>query len=310
MRLDFNILWVEDQPAQVEAQMEKIRLSLRKYGFRVNAKSATSVEEAGKFLGDSIFGDHIDLILMDYDLGEGPNGSEGIDRVRDVFAYKDIVFYTAGSMQTLKGALSEGNLQGIFYSSRQELTTTVVGVFETLVKKVLDIEHSRGIVMGATSEIDNFVIESLLAAFAQADDARKTKALDLIRNQGKENRKTLEKELKKIELLKDLDELPKFHHIFTSVHRLRLLRKMLEAMGTHAAECESMIQYVDKTVPRRNELAHVRVEREGFSRKLYDRDNKEVTIEDVTALLVELLDYHELFEGVKNALHGPTKENK
>src|SRR6266487_5253266 len=154
MRLDFNILWVEDQPDAVKAQFDRIGLLLRKEGFRCNAEFATSVANAKGFLADDIFGDHIDLVLMDYDLGDGPNGSEGIEIVRDEFPFKDIVFYSASGVQKLQQSLSEKKFQGIFYSSRQDLPDIVVGVFQALVKKVLDIEHSRGVVMGATSEID------------------------------------------------------------------------------------------------------------------------------------------------------------
>src|SRR5438105_2567648 len=98
MRLDFNILWVEDQPDAVKAQRERIDFLLRKEGFRVNAEFATDVKQAEGFLGDDVFGDHVDLILMDYDLGNGPNGSAGIEMVRDSFPFKDIVFYSASGV--------------------------------------------------------------------------------------------------------------------------------------------------------------------------------------------------------------------
>ena len=36
----------------------------------------------------------VDLILMDYDLGPGKKGDEGLSEVREIFPYKDIVFYS------------------------------------------------------------------------------------------------------------------------------------------------------------------------------------------------------------------------
>ena len=301
MRLDFNILWVEDQPEAVKAQLERIDHLLRKEGFKVDGRFATSVEHAQGFLGNDIFGDHVDLILMDYDLGSGSNGGVGIEMVRDLFPFKDIVFYSASGVQKLKQSLSEGKFQGIFYSSRQDLPDTVFGVFKSLVKKVIDIEHSRGIVMGATSEIDYFINESLSTVFANADERLKGTALKLIADQLNENRKTFEKESKKVEALTDLAALADFHHVYTSAHRLRLLRKLLEAAGIHATERELMLKYAD-TTPQRNDLAHVRVVKNGFSRKLLDRRGKEITTEDMQALRVALLEHHELFEKVATLL--------
>jgi hypothetical protein len=309
MRLDFNILWVEDQPDAVKAQLAKIDRLLRKDGFRVNAEFATSVKHAEWFLGNDIFGDHIDLVLMDYDLGKGPNGSVGIEMVRDSFPFKDIVFYSASGIKKIKQSLSEGKFQGVFYSSRQDLPDTVVGVFKALVKKVLDIEHARGIVMGATSEIDYFINESLVTAFGKADEQLQAKALKLVAEQLKENKKTFEKESKKVEALTDLAALADFHHVYTSAHRLRLLRKMLEAASAHAAECKLMLQYAD-TMPQRNVLAHMRVVRNGFSRKLFDRSGKEITTDHIQALRVALLEYHELFEKVVASLRPEGEAGK
>ena len=95
MRLDFNVLWVENLPNNVQSQKERIEFLLRRDGFRLQVQFANSVEEAKKYLGDEIFGDHIDLILMDYDLGAGAKGDEGLAVVRNTFSYKDIIFYSA-----------------------------------------------------------------------------------------------------------------------------------------------------------------------------------------------------------------------
>jgi hypothetical protein len=114
--------------------------------------------------------------------------------------------------------------------------------------------------------------------------------------------------MEKLGALVDLTGLSDYHHVFTSAHRLRLLRKMLKLTGAHADECDSMITYADDTIPKRNDLAHVRVVRNGFSRKLFDRSGKELTSDDMQALRVALLGHHELFEkltaSLRTALDG------
>ena len=169
MRLAFNILWVDDQPERVAAQRERIEMLMRKHGFKLQTEIATSIKEAAKYIGDDIYGDHIDLILMDYDFGDEPDGEAGLIMVRDTFPYKDIVFYSALAQRDLTEIAAQHNIPSEHCCGRDNLTDTVIHVFEALVKKVLDIDHSRGIVMGATSEIDEFVNEALIHVFEKAD---------------------------------------------------------------------------------------------------------------------------------------------
>ena len=296
MRLDFNILWVEDQPDRVDAQRKRIEMLMRKQGFKLQTQIATSIDEAEVFIGDDVFGDHIDLVLMDFDFGGGPDGEHGLEVVRDAFPYKDIVFYSAKVPQDLEDIVAKLKLPGVFCCHRDFLPDTVIGVFEALVKKVLDIDHSRGIVMGATSEIDGFVNEALLHVFSQADAGSRSAALKLVADQLGEIRKRFERECQKIEGAKELSDLLSCHATYSSAHRLRLFRKLLETLGSHEEERQAMLAYAQDTMPKRNDLAHVTVRRSGFSRKIFDRNGKELTAEDMRLLRVALLDHHELFE--------------
>lgn len=296
MRLDFNMLWVEDQPDRVEAQRKRIEMLMRKQGFKLQAKVATSIEEAKAFIGDDVFGDHIDLVLMDFDFGGGPDGEYGLGVVRDAFPYKDIVFYSAKVPQELEDIVANLKLPGVFCCHRDDLPDTVIGVFEALVKKVLDIDHSRGIVMGATSEIDGFVNEALLHVFSQADADSRTAAFKVVADQLDEIRKRFEKDCQIIAGARELSDLLSCHATYSSAHRLRLFRKLLETSGTHEVERQAMLSYAQETMPKRNDLAHVTVKRSGFSRKIFDRKGNELTAEDMRLLRVALLDHHELFE--------------
>lgn len=181
MRLDFNVLWVEDNQDAVQAQREKIETQIRKDGFRLRVQFADSVEQAKSYLSDDIYGDHIDLILMDYDLGAGMKGDEGLSEVREIFPYKDIIFYSGMSPADLLKKANTKDVQGLFTSHRDALPDIVEGVFENLVRKVLDIDHSRGIVMGATSDIDQVVSEALIKLFDSSDEDQQKEAIAAVR---------------------------------------------------------------------------------------------------------------------------------
>ena len=297
MRLDFNILWVEDQPKNVEAQRKRIEMLMREQGFKLQTEVATSIEKATSYIGDGIYGDHIDLILMDYDFGGKPDGEAGHEMVRDTFPYKDIVFYSAQA-KDLTEIVARNKIHGVFCCHRAGLPDTVIHVFDVLVKKVLDIDHSRGIVMGATSEIDEFVNESLICVLEKADQETIDAAFKIIGKQLDKTKKQFNEDCTRISEAKEISEILKIHNVYSSAHRLRLFMGILKQLGIHGKEQKAMSRYVNDTIPKRNDLAHVSVKRDGFSRKIFDQSGKELTTEDMQVLRSALLKHHKLFENV------------
>ena len=302
MRLDFNILWVEDQPKAIEAQREGIERRMRKQGFKLQTEIATSIKEAASYIGDDIYGDHIDLILMDYDFGDEPNGEVGLERVRDTFPYKDVVFYSA-QVKDLTEIVAQNKISGVFCCDRAGLPDTVIHVFEVLVKKVLDIDHSRGIVMGATSEIDGFVNKSLIRVLEKADKKTVVAAFNIIGKQLDKIKEQFSNNCTRISEATEISEILNIHNVYSSTYRLRLFRGILKQLGTHREEQKAMLDYANDIIPKRNDMAHVTVERDGFSRKILDRSGKELTTEDMRILRSALLEHHEMFEGVLRSLH-------
>jgi CheY-like chemotaxis protein len=304
MRLDFNVLWVEDNQDRVQSQRERVELLIRKDGFRLRVQFADSVASATSYLSNDIYGDHVDLILMDYDLGPGMKGDDGLAAVRDLFPYKDIIFYSGMSQAELLRMANAKDVQGVFTSHRDALPDIVEGVFENLVRKVLDIDHSRGIVMGATSDIDQAVNDALLILFDQCDDTQKALAIAAVTKRMATKRKDFDEAAAKIEALNHLAELLEHHGIYTSDDRLRLLRKMLKLLQMHPEHGEMLDAYTSRVGTPRNDLAHIRVVAEGFSRKLFDRHQRELTSEDMRKLRLALLEYQALFDQMFPAPQG------
>jgi len=239
------------------------------------------------------------LVLMDFDFGDKANGGKGLEVVRDLCQFKDIIFYSSNTTANLKEIVSEKDISGVFCTDRTGLPDTVVGVFEMLVKKVLDIDHLRGIVMGATSEIDDFVNQALEIYLEKCDTKTKDEALTIAQKQIKKIRKKFDADLNSMEKVESITDLQEFHRFYTSAKRLILLRKLLTPHQDHDTDLiKGMKDYENKTVPKRNTLAHVTVERDGFVRRLIDKKGKELTIEDMRVLRVELLEYHEMFENL------------
>ncbi|WP_175806247.1 hypothetical protein [Burkholderia cenocepacia] len=301
MRLDFNILWVEDQQGAVQAQREKIERLVRAEGFRLRVQFATSVDEATHYLSDDIFGDHVDLILMDYNLGSGPNGDRGLQEVRRLLPYKDVVFYSAQA-NNLRTILEKAEVEGIYLSNREDLPDAAHGIFNTLIKKVLDIDHSRGLVMGATSDIDHFVNDCLVLMFDSSDEATQKAILELVINRVAEIKERFDTTTEEICALKHVKDLFENHAVYTSTDRTNLLRKTLKIHGKQLEIEKEIAKYVSNVVPKRNTLAHVRVVIEGFSRKLINNKGEELTNDEMRDLRILLLKNQEMFEELHRAL--------
>lgn len=307
MRLDFNTLWVEDQPGAVKDQSQAIADGMTEHGFEFRPKMCRSLDEVKALISDDVFYDEVDLILVDWDLGGGVQGQEAIATIRDEgIQYKDVVFYSAGSnVQQLRKYAYDAGLEGVFCATRQQLVMEVLGVFESLVKKVLDLDHARGIVMGATSDIDRMVLDTVSAVHTKVpEDERSaliTEALDIIQTRMDDHAKRL------AQLRKDgsMASLLKAHMLFTANDRLRILSRILEkdAFKPHAAVRASVVRYIKDVVPLRNDLGHKVLLPDGRTSAIASIEGaKEMSLSDLRELRRLILELRGEFRGLRDAL--------
>jgi CheY-like chemotaxis protein len=300
MRLDFKALWVDDQPDGIMSYIERLDRGIRKEGFRFDPTVVQSVANAKAALADGVFKDNIDLVLVDYTLGGGPHGNVALREIRQQLPYRELIFYSADAAMNLRQRAHEEGVQGVYCAHREELVDTALGVFETLIKKALDIDHSRGIVMGATSDIDYLVHDVLLALHQKLD--RKTQAEIRADIDGRIDKKLADvsKTVGAAKDLKTLDELFELRDLITAYDKLRILNGALEKAGVKQKDIRDKVTaYMQKIVPDRNLLGHVSVSiNEAGEKVLRSRAGKELTEARLKELRVELLDHRENFHAV------------
>ena len=83
MRLDFNVLWVDDQPGSVFNQIKSISLQMAAEGFEFKPRQCTTLDQVEAVISEDVFTDEVDLILVDWDLGNGAHGEDAIRRIRE-----------------------------------------------------------------------------------------------------------------------------------------------------------------------------------------------------------------------------------
>ena len=305
MRLDFNVLWVDDQPDLVAPQITAIAAGMREEGFEFKPIQQRSLDATQEFLAGNVFTDEIDLVLVDWQLGGGHEGQEAIVAIREQLQYKDVVFYSGNNdTDELRRLAFEAGLEGVYCASRPVLVDEVLGVFDSLVKKVLDLDHTRGIVMGATSDIDQMVLESIEAAhgkLAAAEQQRMVaEALAIIEERLQEHSAAL----LTLQGEPSFAALAEAHMLFTANDRLRMLSRalQLEQLASHRGARPSVTQYISEVVPKRNRLGHRVLSPEGKPTAIAIGGGEQMNIDEMRDLRRLILNLRDTFRSLRDAL--------
>jgi len=158
MRLTFSVLWFDDNEDYFDSlDLESLENEIKSWGFQYDIVQVTTPEE---FRNYSPF-EQYDLIIVDRNLEGYKDGQEFIADIRDNAIYTEIIFYTSGNTSDLWEAIHEKQLEGIFVSSRNTIFDKITQVGKQAVRKVLDLENMRGIVMAEVGELD-LLLEEIL----------------------------------------------------------------------------------------------------------------------------------------------------
>lgn len=170
MKLKYRILWIENIQDWVESIEDQIQEYLEDLGF-IYERTLIGKEEK------DIDYNNYDLILMDLNLADQPNGAELISKIRNWGVYTDVVFYSA-RIDELKAKGKEKELEGVYYSGRTPETSfvkKVKAVIDSTLKKVQDLANLRGLVMAGVSELDVRMLSLIDIYYIQNGSETKTK---------------------------------------------------------------------------------------------------------------------------------------
>lgn len=303
MRLDFNILWVEDQADDVRATRDALTRRIGSEGFQMRPTLCATVAEVEGKLADNVFTDEIDLVLVDWELGSGDRGQDAIETIRERIAHKDIIFYSSlTDTQDLRRLAFEKQLGGLYFAHRNDLVEEVVGVFDSLVKKALDLDHIRGIVMGATSDIDQLVREALSYAHDRCEPEEQERIIEEMVQLLDAKVPNLKKRVDKLKKNPAIASLLKAHLTFTANDGLRILDRILglDAFVDQAAYRDALQRYIQDVVPKRNILGHRVLLPDNKPGIAGIDEGEHITFEELKELRQVLLSLRERFR----ALHG------
>lgn len=154
MKLDYNILWLDNDLKEyiTNGDVESIKEYLIELGFEPNIVTVFDEAELDKYLDISY-----DLIISDFNLNK-ENGDVVIYRLREEKKLDtEILFYSAKTNFIRDAAVKERlafmeriNIQ----IGRDSLLDKIEKVIELTVRKLFELNATRGLITAATSELD------------------------------------------------------------------------------------------------------------------------------------------------------------
>lgn len=257
MRLDYKILWIEDDESWRNSVAPTIKRHIIDKGFN------PIIETFSKFqlseVNNNTFKD-FDLLLIDYNLKpmSKDNGDSLIEKIREYKIFTNIVFYSS-DIERLNKEIKERKLNGVYIFERRQLDLDNIDdlydLIDFFMERDMDIPSLRGIAMSEVAEFDNIV-------------------WNIIKAEGKENCKDKLAEVAKAFRLEKYDKLKKkdAEKIWEQVDKKGTA--IIDSCHMHKFLCEEILKnkklrYVDeayecsesyhpKILQKRNLLAHGR----------------------------------------------------
>lgn len=176
MNTMYKMLWIDDSEDFIETAQELIEDTVKQNNMMPQLIIYSQFEKYKEKELDNFDIDVFNLydqIIIDYALS-GTTGDKIIRDLRSRNIYTDIVFYSS-NFETMKEEMknSSEHLDGVFFSTRENITSTVDKVIKKNLKREYSIANIRGLIMDSTSEFDYICRTTTLALFDKLSDEKK-----------------------------------------------------------------------------------------------------------------------------------------
>lgn len=299
MNLEYSILWFDDSEEYFESlDMEPLTEKIESWGLR---PVITRVSTGTEFVQHEPY-DKFDLIAIDYNLGSEGSGKDFIAEVRAQRVYTEVIFYSADESDALWQSVLERRLEGVFIANRGSIIPKIELVAHQSLRKILDTENMRGIVMSEVGDIDLALEAILLAAIPELDDEKKHKLF-------KAFHKDIEKSANaKRDSIERFDQNPSVHHLIELSDSSKRWENFKRLVKANPGQFGEIGDYQDEVLKPRNFLAHGVAEQtpEG---QLFSHCGKKYLFNDSVGaqLRVTIGKYREQFQEVREKFSGPTQ---
>lgn len=268
MRLKYKILWFENDDGTYDSfNFDEIRGPLGERGFEAEVLRMKGEEPTAEIARQA---QKSDLIVMDFGLDGPEQGDELIERIRNLDINTEIVFYSTAAVGTLRDKVRERELDGVYCRGRDHITSDVIPIIDSTIRKVLDLENSRGLVMAELGELDRRMNEIIISVHAATDEQR-TFIRDKMKGKLDEQARGLAQKLEGFDEL-SIDEI--VETFLDSYKRLTTMISISKKLGLKNYR-ERLNGYNDSVLFPRNCLGHGVPEELADGGYIFRHDDKE-----------------------------------
>jgi hypothetical protein len=171
MILEYKILWFENNKHYFELARPPIEAYLKSLNFNPTFEYRKDDSDLNQIMQD----EDIDLILVDQNLRKGGKGDKIIDTIRKDELYTEVVFYS--QYRDFQDKIIK-NLQGVFFTDRENLEEKTKKIIDLTIKKNQDIRNIRGLFIAESIDMATQMEEIIIKILKVKD-----KSLEILRNQ-------------------------------------------------------------------------------------------------------------------------------
>ena len=171
MRLQFGILWIEDNFSKAEeAALEK---AAEIAGFELIIENLKNGDDLEHWADQQQKFHLFDLVLLDLKLANGVMGDQLAPRARALFKFTPILFYSASESEAkLRERMAKNCVEGVFCADRRNFTDRAADVIGNLALSLNRLAGMRGLSMEVVAQADDLCRE-VVKSIGEAGAAEK-----------------------------------------------------------------------------------------------------------------------------------------
>lgn len=296
MKLEYKILWFDDDEGVFDSiDRDPLIEGIGGWGF---IPEIDFVSNSDDFLSKSPFADY-DLLVFDYNLQEDGKGEDFIQKIRDQEVYTEVIFYSGGNSSALWNAVGQKQLEGIYVANKNVIIEKILKVGQQSLRKVLDVENMRGIVMAEVGDLDH-LLESIVSA--AIDGLEQSQRDDVFARFHKHSE---ESHGKHGERLGEFKAAPTVEALLSLCDSNKRWQNFNRAKGHHPKlKGIELGNYVEEILNPRNFLAHGVPERKPDGTEVFNYQGKIYEFSEAkgVALRKRIIDYKKAFIAISGQL--------
>ncbi|WP_044206033.1 response regulator [Flammeovirga sp. OC4] len=302
MRINYNLLWIEDDDSWFETTKELLDDYIDDLGFILNVRRCNSFEEVQGLTDEDI--SSFDLMLVDFNLSGSEHGDDVIQNIRDREILTEVIFYSS-AVESVRDGMRKHTLEGVYSSDRADINLKFEQVVSLTLRKIQAVNTMRGLIMAETSDLDKIMLD--ITALLLNNEEHSSKMEEYLTDQ-------VSSTFEKIQSLKE-DKKPFIEKIsdarlFTSFHKAKSINQYLKITGKKGEQFFN--NYNREIISVRNLFAHVTEEaREGQKVLIshFSGQEEEFTEERCIEIRKNLIKYRKKLEQIKLEIEDNTSSS-